>query len=235
MHIGIVEDNVNQQKELVKFLTQYGDVNSLDITCECFNDGVQIVDNYQGNLDIIYLDIEMEYMDGMTAARKIREVDQDVFIVFVTNHVQFAIEGYSVNATDFMLKPLSYFSFSEHLKKITSTSLIEKNKKHSISIKTTTGIRKIDLDELLFVESEGHYIHFKTIKSQYYIWESMKNMEQKLKGYNFFRCNKSYLVNLQHVEGIENEQVIIGNERLKISRPRKKDFLKALANYLGGD
>ena len=172
----------------------------------------------------------MPIMDGMTAAKKIRQNDENVIIVFLTNYVQWAVEGYSVNAFDFILKPLSYFSFAEHFKKIQHK--IAENSK-SILIKEKNGISRIFLDSLYFIESEGHYLIFHTTERDIETMGPMKRIESKLESENFFRCNNGYLINLNHVKNFTNNIVQVGKYKLQISRPRKKLFIQALTNYLG--
>lgn len=230
MKIAIVEDSYEASQKLVGFLTACCEAQQIPLDITLYQDGIEIVDAYAGNFDVIYFDVEMPIMDGMTAAKKIRKIDNKVVIVFVTNYVQWAIEGYSVAATDFLLKPLSEFHFREHFKKIQTT--IQQGPKESYTLKTNAGIRKIFLDDLFFVESEGHYLHFYSATGVYTILESLKNIEADLKDKNFFRCNNSYLVNLKYVRSIEGNIVHVEKHELTVSRPRKKDFMAALTNYL---
>ena len=116
MKIAIVEDQKIEQERLTHYIQEYCQTAHLPVEVVCFNDGLDITSDYQPQFDVIYLDVEMEIMDGMTTAQKIRQVDKEVLIVFVTNHSQVAIQGYSVEATDFLLKPLSQFVFEEHFK-----------------------------------------------------------------------------------------------------------------------
>lgn len=118
MKIAIVEDNEANYLTLKQHIDSFFKAHNLIGTIDYYPDGLALVNSFKNNYDIIYFDVEMELMDGMTAAKKIRQIDEEVLIVFVTNYVQWAIEGYTVNATDFLLKPLSYFNFSEHFKKI---------------------------------------------------------------------------------------------------------------------
>ncbi|MGM0213764.1 LytR/AlgR family response regulator transcription factor [Enterococcus sp. AZ109] len=231
MKIAIVEDDIQQQNCFISLVNRYTVENGIPVTITPFNDGIEIIERYHGEFDVIYFDVEMPIMDGMTTAKKIRAIDPNVVIIFLTNYVQFAIDGYAVNAEDFLLKPLTYFNFSEHFKKI-----IEKlsNKKHeTITIKTNSGIRKILLEDLIYVECEGHYLYFYTNDQVYSLLGSMKNTETELKDKHFFRCNNCYLVNLKHVRAIDGNTAHVGRFDLRISRPRKKDFLTALTNYLG--
>lgn len=233
MKIAIVDDNEAYRQTLEQHIKTFFESHHMTYTIDCYDDGLGMVDSYKSNYDIIYFDVEMEFMDGMTAAKKIRQVDEEVLIVFVTNYVQWAIEGYAVNATDFLLKPLSYFNFSEHFKKVLKKQA-QKEQKH-LTIKVNSGLQKINLSELFFIESDGHYLKLHMFDQVFTILDSMKNMEQKLAEDDFFRCNNCYLVNLKHVSGIDKNIAKVGHYDLQISRPRKKEFLETLTNYIGDD
>ena len=88
--------------------------------------------------------------------------------------------------------------------------------------------------DILYIESFGHRLLIHTLTEDYYVTDSMKNMEQQLQSYDFFRCNNSYIVNLAHVESVQRNVVLIGKSELQISRPKKKAFMDALADYIGG-
>lgn len=230
MRIAIVDDKKEIQQQLGEFIKTYSTDQQIPITVTYFSNGLEIVDNYRSNFDVIYFDVQMPIMDGMTAAKKIRQVDENVIIVFLTNYVQWAVEGYSVNAFDFILKPLSYFVFTEHFKKI-QRKILETSK--SILIKNKNGMIRILLNNLYFVESNGHYLIFHTVEKDIETIDSMKKIESELASKNFFRCNNGYLVNLAHVNNFTGNIVQVGHYDLQISRPRKKLFIQALTNYLG--
>ncbi|WP_220738658.1 LytR/AlgR family response regulator transcription factor [Leuconostoc miyukkimchii] len=230
MRIAIVDDKKEIQQQLGEFIKTYSTDQQIPITVTYFSNGLEIVDNYRSNFDVIYFDVQMPIMDGMTAAKKIRQVDENVIIVFLTNYVQWAVEGYSVNAFDFILKPLSYFVFTEHFKKI-QRKILETSK--SILIKNKNGMIRILLNNLYFVESDGHYLIFHTVEKNIETIGSMKKIESELTSKNFFRCNNGYLVNLAHVNNFTGNIVQVGHYDLQISRPRKKLFIQALTNYLG--
>ncbi|MDQ8765481.1 response regulator, partial [Streptococcus ruminantium] len=117
MKIAIVEDQKAEQERLSSYIKTYCQQAGIAVEINCFNDGLHITSDYQKQFDLIYLDVEMEVMDGMTTAQKIRSLDKEVLLVFVTNHSHVAIQGYSVEAIDFLLKPLNSFVFEEHFKK----------------------------------------------------------------------------------------------------------------------
>ena len=115
LRIATVEDDTNDLEALRTHLKRYEKENGLKFLITEFRDGEDIVTDYSADYDLILMDIEMAFLNGMKAAEKIRELDKDVVIIFITNMPQYAIQGYKVNALDYMLKPISYFSFSESM------------------------------------------------------------------------------------------------------------------------
>ncbi|MGT2715978.1 LytR/AlgR family response regulator transcription factor [Streptococcus respiraculi] len=233
MNIAIVEDQKVEQERLSKYITDYCQTIKRPIEITCFNDGIDIISDYQPRFDIIYLDVEMEIMDGMTTAKKIRAIDKEVLIVFVTNHSQVAIQGYSVEAIDFLLKPLSNFVFKEHFKKMLRKLPNLEEEQQYLYIKNKASTFKIAQKEIYYIESEGHQLHIHSKQETITTNNTLKNMEQLLDKKTFFRSNSGYIVNLAYVEKIEGNLAYIQGEALQISRPRKKDFLTALTNYIG--
>lgn len=230
MRIAIVEDDPKAANQLKNCIQHYAARHNLSIDILMFNDGVQITSSYPDNLDVIYFDVQMPVMDGMTAAKKIREHDPKVLIVFLTNYVQYAIDGYEVQAADFLLKPVTDFSFSAHFDKLRHR--IGRDDRF-ITIKHGDEIYKLNLNDLYYIESAGHYLNYHTANKVYKVIGSLKNAEKELAHENFFRCNYGYLVNLALVTGVTNNTAHVGPFDLQVSRSRKKDFLAALANYLG--
>lgn len=230
MHIAIVDDKEDVRKQLGGFIKKYSNSSQISVTIDYFSNGLEVVDNYRSNFDIIYFDVQMPIMDGMTAAKKIRQIDEKVVIVFLTNYVQWAVEGYSVNASDFILKPLSYFVFSEHFKKI-QHKITETNA--SILIKNKNGMSRVRLANLYFIESFGHHLVFHTSEKDIEAVGALKDIESELSSQDFFRCNSGYLINLAHVNNFSGSTVTVGKYDLQISRPRKKLFMQTLTDYLG--
>ena len=232
IRIAIVEDDSNTRKTLQRYLQQYEKENGSRFTIRVFEDGIDIVNDYRPVYDVILMDIQMKKMDGMTAATQIRRADSEVVLVFITNMVQYAIGGYAVNAMDYLLKPLNYFTFAEHMKRV-ELYLAHKAKNYLV-LSTGGGVLRIDTSEIYYMESLGHYLHIHKKDEVVSVLETMKNMEQELCGRGFFRCNNGYLVNLAHVEKIDKYTALVGNDEIQISRPKKKAFMEALTDYLGG-
>lgn len=229
--IAIVEDEHAYAMQLQEYLHQYEAENGEVFEISLFSDGDEIVHKYKPVFDIILMDVEMKFMDGMSAAEEIRKVDTEVVIMFITNMPQYAIRGYAVDALDYVLKPVSYFAFSQRLNRAISRMKKRESKTLSISIKG--GTVRLDVANITYIESQGHTLIFHTLSGDYETSGTMKDMEKELEEVNFYRGNKGYLINLAHVEGIKDGCAVVRGEQLLLSRARKKDFMETLTRYWG--
>ena len=173
----------------------------------------------------------MKFMDGMSAAEEIRKVDTEVVIMFITNMPQYAIRGYAVDALDYVLKPVSYFAFSQRLNRAITRMKKRETKTLAISIKG--GTVRLDVANITYIESQGHTLIFHTIGADFETSGTMKEMEKELKAFDFYRGNKGYLINLAHVDSIKDGCAVVRGEQLLLSRARKKDFMETLTRYWG--
>ena len=231
-HIAIVEDNDQYRETLKEYLLRYGKEKKEEFIIYNYTDGDEITSDYETKYDIIFLDIEMKRLDGMKAAEKIRTFDPEVIIIFITNMAQYAISGYSVGALSFLLKPLPYFAFSQELSK--SLVRINKRQQKSILVPSENGITKVNSQDIMYIESVRHDLNIYTSQSVYTMRGTLKRIEEQLSKHNFYRCNNGYIVNLAYVSAVIDEEAHVGKYRLKISRPRRKSFMEALTQYIGG-
>lgn len=230
--IAIVEDDVSYSNQLENYLHKYesdfGD--SFEITT--YTDGKFIIENYHSQFDIILMDIEMKFMDGMTAAEIIRQNDKDVVIIFITYTPQYAIRGYSVEALDYIVKPVSYFAFSQRLSR--AIARMKKREQKALIIPVKSGTVRVDVNSIYYIESQGHNIIYHTSSGEYISSGTLKDSEEALKSLHFFRGSKWYLINLQMVEGVEDGAARLKNGKtVPLTRGRKKEFMEALAQYWG--
>ena len=232
IHVAIVDDEENERHTLRENFSRLAEVTGMRIMCDLYESGVAFLDAYQAQYDIICLDIDMPYKNGIDTAVEIRKKDENVCILFVTNMAQMAVRGYEVKAFDFIVKPVNSYAFSLKLRNVLGT--IEQRKNRSIVIRCPNGFRRIVTGDLLYVESEAHYIIYHTRFGNFRQKGSMKEAELRLEGLSFVLCNQSYLVNLNHVSAIQDDEVNVGEEWLKISRPKRKQFLEAVSKFIGG-
>ncbi len=230
--IAIVEDEISSAKLLEGYIKRYAEEKGELFDIDFFRDGNEITSNYKPFYHIIFLDIQMRYLDGMATAEFIRKLDREVILIFITNMAQYAIKGYSVDALDFLLKPVPYFAFSQQLKR--SIEQIKRRQASFILLSTDIGVLKLDVSRIVFIESFKHKKVVHTADESYSLYSTMDKLESGLSGKNFFRCNKSYLINLAYVEAVKGGSVLIGGHTVSISRTVKKAFMDALAEHIGG-
>lgn len=233
IRIGLIDDDLDHLRLMKSFLTQYEKEEKVNFSIKEFNDGLKFVEDYDGNLDVIFLDIEMPHMDGMTAAKKIREKDQALGIVFVTNMAQYAIHGYEVNAIDFIVKPVSYYVFTDKLNKAIRFSRL--NMEKDFVIQTEDSIIKLTSSQIIYVEKDKNYLVFHTKQGVYRSRGTISELEQQLSGEGFSECINGCLVNLKYVTKMEKDTVWVDEVPLPITRRRKKEFKEDFMKYLGGD
>jgi len=232
IRIAIVEDDPRCSAQLEQFIIDYGHETDRSFLVHHFNNGEDLVEHYQPEFDIILMDVEMPFMDGLTAAGYIREKDTEVVIVFVTRLAQYAIQGYSVSALDYVLKPLSYFSFSRHLDR--ALQHVKRKENTCIVVASKGGSIKLDLDNIFYFERLGRQLMIHTRAGIHVSTATLQQMEEALEGKGFARCNKGYLVNLEHVDGIQDGCAVIQGDKLLISRGRRAPFLEALSAWMRG-
>ena len=233
LRLAVVEDNDETLQTIQDYLARFMKENAVSFAVDVYRDGEQIVFNYEAVYDIVLMDIEMPKMDGMTAAKKIREMDPSVILIFVTNMAQYAIEGYKVRARAYILKPINYYGFSIELQEAVSS--ISMRRDDAILLPDEEGLVRVQTMDILYVEVQKHnvMVHTKS-RGIIQIRSSMKQMEEELKDFHFYRCDASYLVNMAHVSSILADSVLVEKEHIPVSRRRRKEFVEALSSYIGG-
>lgn len=230
--IAVVDDERVERETLHQYYQKLQIEIHEELNIHAYGSGEELLKDYDGSFDLICLDIDMGGKDGISIAKEIRKQDEQVLLIFITNMAQMAIRGYEVQALDFVVKPVNYYSFA--MKMANAVTIINNKKSRNIVMNTTHGIQKISTDALYYAEVNGHYLYYHTADGVFRQKTSMKELEDSLEGLSFKRCNHCYLVNLKYVDCVNKDDLRIAGEWLKISRPKKKEFLQSLANYMGG-
>ena len=233
IRVAIVEDEAEIREQLMGYVQRYTRQYGTAFEVKTFADGLEILEDYRPVYDLILLDIEMKHLDGMETARRIRELDPEGMLVFITNMAQYAIKGYAVGALDYVLKPVPYFAFSQQLQKVEAQ--LRRRTRHYLAVPVEGGLRRLDTSRIYYIESEGHRVHFYTEEGDFAAPGALKALEEKLADRPFARCNSGYLVNLAQVQAVQQNMVEVGPYDVQVSRPKRKSFLAALTDYIGGD
>lgn len=165
MNVAIVDDELEMRQTLVEYIGKFGEESGIELGTVTFESGEQFLKDYRKIFDIIIFDIDMPGINGIDTARKLRETDSNVTIIFVTNIAQYAINGYEVDAVDYILKPISYYDFS--MKFHRTVAKAAQKKENIIKIETAEGTRRLRLPALVYVEVLSHYLYFHTTKRDY--------------------------------------------------------------------
>ena len=234
-HIAIVEDEIEFVEQLIEYLHQFEKENKIEFMVSVFHDGEDILKDYKNEYDAIFLDIEMPKVNGMDAAEQIRDMDDDVVIMFITNMAQYAIQGYSVGALDFVMKPINYYTFSMKLKRVLRRVEKKEKEQQSIILHLPDGMKKLDIRHIYYVEVQNRMLYYYTSKGTFSVKGTLQSVETQLGNESFAKCNHWYLVNLKHVKEVRKNIAVVGCYEVEISRRNKTAFLKALTEYLGGN
>lgn len=232
INIAIVEDSPADAGVLSEYVRRA--LQECGQTCEIsvFERSSAFLTGYRGNFGIVFMDIELPDIDGMEAAKQLRKVDPDVVLIFVTNMSQYAVGGYAVDAMDFMVKPVSYDNL--RLKILRALKHIERRKAEKLTIQGKTGVQVVSIPSIKYVEVFNHKLTIYTVDGTVTAAGSLGKIEEKLEGFPFSRCNNCYLVNLDYVTGVDGYTAYVGKDAIAVSRARKKQFLKDIADHLGG-
>lgn len=232
-HIAIVEDEEEFSSQIQEYLEKYEKEHSVRFKVSAFSDGAEILQDYQPYYDIILFDIEMPKVNGMDAAEQIREMDDDVVMMFITNMASYAIRGYSVGALDFVMKPINYYTFS--MKITRALKRVKQKEQEQILLSMPDGVKRFELNQIYYIEVQNRMLHYHTTEGEYVLRGTMSAVEQQLANYPFVKCNHWYMVNLMHVKEIRGNITVVGETELEISRRNRTAFMKALTEYMGGN
>lgn len=228
--VAIVEDDNDAKNLLIQYLEKYGNNENEIFNISTFFDPIGILDNYKPTYDIIFLDIMMPNMNGMEAAFKIREIDNSVTLIFVTNMKEYASKGYDVQAFAFLNKPITYDDFQDKIKRAIS-SLKTREKEFIIISSGQSKIRR-PLRDLIYIEVSGHNCKYHFTDTVIEGRNSLKDLAKDLEPHSFMMCNSCYLINPYYIKNISGLTLQIGNDTLEISHSKKKKFMEDFAKWL---
>mgnify|MGYP004562312307 CR=1 FL=1 len=227
MKIAICDDEINHLNATKLQLEEA--YKSLDMMIYSFQDGRKLIDSMEKtSYDLIILDIEMPHIDGLSVARKIRELGQDTALVFLTSHLEYALKGYEVNALRYLTKPVKKEQLTEII-----NHLVEKNSEvKKIMLKSDDEMVMIPVSDILYMEARNQEVRIVTNNGDYFRRYNIRDYEEELKQYFFVRCHRSFLVNLPHIAKIIGKDIVIDNQdMIPLSRTKEKSVKEALITY----
>lgn len=237
INIAICDDEEYFQKREKLLITEIMDKYGHEYNIDIFSAGKELIAAVvKVEYNIVFIDINMAEIDGIETAKKIRSLSNDVYIVFVTGFLSYALEGYKVEAVRYILKDDDYLekTFYECVEAILKKMNYEQKKEKFLF---KEGTKEIAVDDIEYIESNLHKLTFyinNITPIKYNMYEKLDVIESKLESYNFIRIHKSYLVNLKYIDMIERYQTRLKNETvLNIAKPRYPEVRKKYLSYKG--
>lgn len=205
--IVICEDDITQIAFLRECILKSLEGISSQIELFEFNSGEELLETNLEGIDIFFLDIKMLQLTGMDVAKIIRETNDTSEIIFITSIVDYIQEGYKVRAYRYLLKPIDFGDLNESI--LSCISDIIKKRENFMLIENKDIINKILINSIMYIEVRKKVLTIHTKNDTYYTKNSMDKIELELEKYNFFRCHKSYLINLEYIQFICKNTVVI--------------------------
>ena len=182
--------------------------------------------------DLIVIDIQRHKRNGLKAAERIRQMDEEVSIISLTTLTQYSLEGYKYQATNYIIKPIKYARLKAEMDRWRKRR--PQGNSPYLAVSPPSGTYRIFLQTLHYVETFNRSLLLHTEQENIICSKSMKEMEQALSGKGFARCHTSYIVNLFFVKGVKKLEIeLITGEIIPISQPKRKEFMEQLADYWG--
>lgn len=224
LKVAIVENNPDDLALLCENLEKYKKSNNTKILISSFKSAEAFLASNINDYDLAFIDIELDGESGIEASLKLRKKNQSIFIIFVTNMPQYALQGYKVNALDYIIKPITYNALAFRMKQI---EIIQRDRIPSIGISFNREEMRLSTSSIYCIGISDHLITFYTEKGEFSKSDSisLKKLEKKYEKFGFARCCSSYLVNLRWVEKIDHSFVYVNKQKYPLSRTMKNAFI----------
>lgn len=231
MRLAIVDDESAYRNQLVELIDSI--CGRAEVSCFLYSDGSELIRSFESGfkLDAVFLDIEMKDVDGMTAARKVREYSKEIPIIFLTSHTEMAMDGYEVEAFRFLSKPVNEIKLRE--------TLADLEKKLKVDEKIVLHKDGEDIvnpvSDLVYVEAANNDVRFcfrgSKVELRMKFADALKMVDNVSS--DFIKIHRSYYINLAHIKKLSATEVILDNkETLPVARSAASDAKRHLLEYV---
>lgn len=240
MNLALVDDFQYDLEYLQKLLSECSSIIRETLYVSLYSCGEEFLSGFcPGKFDAVFLDNLMDGISGMETARRLRAIDPSIPIIFITTEESFALEGYTVQAMDYIIKPVT----KDRLSSVMNRLIGQKKSRHILEIKENRMTRYLNLDDILYVRSVGHFLEIRTTAGTvkpYMALEYFLSLLQQLGEYGesalglrFQNCCRGYVVCLDHVSSFTSLSFVMSDgNNVPISRPKYKEMKTAYASYL---
>ena len=228
MNIAIVDDEKIIREQISKLLIKY----EPNCHIKTYETGRELLAE-DSNFDILFLDIQMDGINGIDTARELRKKQEDTILIFITGIRDYVFEAFDVAAFHYLLKPLEEEKFAKVFERAKAEAEKRKDRRNeNIFIKTKKRSFTINKNNILYVESRRKKVEIHTDREMIEIYAAMSEMERQL-GNGFYRCHRGYLVNMAHITEYETDRIRLSTgEEVYMAKERYDEFVKAYMRYL---
>ncbi len=230
IRIAICDDEKHMSDHIRAMASDFFRKKNREIQLRTFSSGEELL-SYDGQIDILFLDIQMKGMDGIETARKLRASKFQGFLIFITVLKEMVFQSFEVQAYDYLVKPVEEKQFEKTMERLYTS--MQNASEDSLLVQKGYEGRIIPKDGIVFCEIIDRKIYLNLASGEvvdYY--ERIENLETKL-GSHFFRCHRSYLINLKHLKGYKNGTACMDNgKEVPVSRLRSKEFSSVVLQYM---
>lgn len=232
LRIGICDDNQDARSMLRSILERLLDRRSIAFAVFEFSSAEGLLSwlpKHPGEIDVLFLDIELHGMNGMEAARRIREKDEALVLIFVTGFSDYVFDGYTVGALDYLMKPPDTKRLDAIIQRV--LGILHRREPETYTIQNVDGMYRIPVRQILYFMSDRRQVLLVTKEREYPFYAKLDEVAQRA-GAGFVRIHRRYLVRAGAVHGMEGNMVLVGEKRLPISRNQRQSAMLAIAEAL---
>lgn len=230
MRVAICDDEKPMQIALEKLLDEYSKLRKIDISVDKFENGHDLIKTLnEREYEIVFMDYQMDDIDGMETSRVIRSKNNENIIIFVSAYPEIAVDSYEVNTFRFIVKPINkeklFKAIDDYLKSIDYDNLL--------ILKTNDGTWKIKMSDIIYAEASGKHTIIRTTQKILEIHIHLKKIEDQLPEEKFCRCQRAYIAGFSHIENHTNTEILFDNgERAQIGKVYTAKFKKSFRDYI---
>ena len=228
MKIAICDDEMRFHVELKKCMEQYAKLRALDIVYDDYMCGKDLIETNK-KFDIIFMDYQMNYLNGLDTARKLRNKNNNTTIIFLTSYPNIVFDAFEVNTFRFLMKPINMpkliSAMDDYLKSQDSSNYI--------MLKIDDVVKKINQNDIVYVEASDKYCYIRTVDDNILYKKTLAELEDSLSLDIFFRCHRSYLINFNHIISHTSKDITFdNNEKALISKTKLSSFKSAFLAHI---
>ena len=228
--IGICDSETSVRSLLTGFAERYRRETGTHLQLLSYSSGEKLLKNYMLDLDLVFLEIPLRKMNGLAIAKRIRQQDVRVRIVFLTTVLSYVLEAYEAGGNNYLLKPLSYAKFCREL----TRAMEEKDDVQALCVweDNKSGIYKIYLHQILYIETDQKHTLIHTEQENIVSYRQMKQHEALFAGTSLVRCHAAYLVNLRYFQKLEGAVLTLTDgTQIPVSRGRRAFVVEQIRRY----